>query len=149
LARGFARQKLDFAFDSPAVAAQATIFPDHSVAWNHDGDWIGGAGAIRGPQLASDLSIRSGTAVRYGTQRCPDATLKGGGANVDRQVEMRLAAVEMPYQDAGPFAQRFVIALDPCSALFAPEDGHQRLIRVTDADGAHAFLGSTDQEPAQ
>src|SRR5579863_5923183 len=88
------------AVDPPAVSAHTSIFPNHAVTRNRHSHGIRRARTGYGTDRArladglGHLTVRFGDPERDRLQVRPDATLKCGGADVERQwrIEIHLLA---------------------------------------------------------
>src|SRR5688572_11213886 len=104
--------------ETAAVSGKAPVRTDDSVAGNDDGYRVG---AIRGAysahggcrtDRARDISIRRGRAGGDGSQRLPDALLKGGAVKLDRQgVQRSQISCEVRFERADR-ARRILTPLD-------------------------------------
>jgi hypothetical protein len=78
---------------TPGIARKRPIIADDTVTGNRHSKVIGGASACHSADrfgrtnAAGDLCIRDGLARRNLLQGSPDPLLKGGAANVERQVK--------------------------------------------------------------
>src|SRR5579875_2400122 len=107
-----------FALGSPAIPPQAAIFAHNAMAGNEQWDGILLASLCHGPaglwltNRAGDSAVRARLAVGDSAQFFPNAPLKGGSANIHRQVQVRLLACKMIYHRLQPGAQAFSILAD-------------------------------------
>src|SRR6266568_6812697 len=82
------KQRL-FAFDSPAVPAQASVLPHNTMAGDQNRRRIRGAGAghgalaFRKSNAAGESAVTSRAAPRNLLQRFPNPALKSGGLDVE------------------------------------------------------------------
>src|SRR5918992_6210939 len=82
--------------EAPAIAAQALIFTNDSVTWNHQRYRVRGTrSGDRSHRLwlahcTGNLRIRFRLTVRYGAEVFPNLPLKRRRSNVQRQIESRL-----------------------------------------------------------
>ena len=120
------------AFDAPAVAAQALVRPDDAVAGNHQRDRVSGAGIGHGAAGAGladgggDLAVAARLAGGNGLQFAPDLQLKGGRAQVQRQIDIRLPAFQVGDNPPRPEAKAIVIAQALGSGEFRGQIVNQR-----------------------
>src|SRR5215469_3034320 len=116
LAFGF--QNAALALRAPAVTAIAAVFAHHAVAWDRESDGIGRAGAGYGADGggASDggshFGVRFGGASRDGAEVLPDQALKGGRADVEREIDAFAAPGEVLGELRRPCGYGAIIALD-------------------------------------
>ena len=89
----FQLEQLLFAFDSPAITGEFAVAGDDTMAGNDDGDGVGGAcagdGTDRGglADVGGNPRVAAGFAARNAAESFPDAHLKGGGAEIEREIE--------------------------------------------------------------
>src|SRR5262245_54267019 len=94
-ASGFALQEPPLALRAQAVAAELAVAADDAVAGYDERHWVGGAGMANGAlgvRLTNgvrDLAVAAGLAKRNPAQFLPYTALEGGGADIERQVDVR------------------------------------------------------------
>jgi len=87
----FSVQEGLFSLDAPAISGQGTVGADDAVAGDDDGDGVGGAGGGNGASggwstdLGGEAAVGGGCAEGKGLQGGPDALLKAGAVNVQRE----------------------------------------------------------------
>src|SRR3954470_13777017 len=90
--RFFVRKQLLLAWNAPAVTAHRSVGSNHSMARNQEGDGVGGtctrhSARSRGStDLPGHLLIGPRFPAWDGPELAPDTPLKGGGADVKRQL---------------------------------------------------------------
>ena len=118
LSLAFLLQQSPLPVNTPAMPAQAPVSTDDAVTRDHNGDWIRGAGSgnrASRRRLANGrryFAIRAGSAVWDCLQFAPNAHLKGGGPNIQRQIQLRLSAFQMLHYIVGPSAKRSIALND-------------------------------------
>src|SRR5690606_17113395 len=86
-------EKIALAFNAPAIAGKTAIIAHHAVAWDRDGDLVGGAGLRHSPHRFRSADAFGNFGVthcftdRNFSQGLPDPLLECGSLQVERQVE--------------------------------------------------------------
>jgi hypothetical protein len=132
-----------FQGEAAAVADEVAGRTDDAVARDYDRNRIGaiggadGADGFGGTDGFGDLQVASGLPVRNAFELAPDAGLEGGALEVEHEVEMAQAGVEIGGQLACGFAgDRVGIVPFAFDGLRKPEmDGAETQITCNQADG--------------
>src|SRR4051812_44841036 len=137
----------------PGVAAEAAVGAHGAMAWHHQRDGVGAAGAAdrahRGRRAdgARDFRIGARLAARDASQLFPHATLEDGAADVDRQ------AREAAFAGDEAADLRFHVRQGRFAQLRLAELAGEQLRQLpgigAELDGANAILGGRDQHDAE
>jgi hypothetical protein len=144
-----------FAFEAPAVAGEAAVFADDAVARDNDGDGIGGAGAGDGADglgmadAACDFGVRAGLAAGNAPELFPDAALKGGSADIERNFTVGGAGAQASDHGPGPDSDAAGIFAELGAREIARQLAEELGIGFSEHDGADAARGSSDEKAAE
>ena len=122
---------------------------------DHQRDGVGGASACHGSccgrpaDRGGDLPVGARAANRDRLQRAPDLLLKRGRPNVQRQVEVRLRAVQVAHQRRHRRAQSRIVPRHRRGGEFAGELRFQRRGRVAEPDRAQPLCRARHQQPTE
>src|SRR5579862_5156080 len=122
---------------------------------NNNGNGIRRASASHGPRgagladLARNVVVRTRATSGDGLQCLPNAALKCGGLDIQRQLEVRALTAQVPDQLAHPSRNARRIAAYSRLRIFAPQRRCERSVGVAEIDRGNAALRTGDQEPPE
>jgi len=144
-----------FAGEAPAIAGEAAVLGDDAVAGDDDGNGIGGAGASDGADgfLASDgagdLAVGARGTPGDAAEFFPDAALKSGGLDVEREIAMGLFAAKMAEDFADPGGESGDVGANLGARIFAGERGLELRLGIAEIDGADSAGCAGDEYVAE
>src|SRR6185503_1500895 len=156
--RSVARLPLEqraLALDTPAVTRQATVAANDAVTRYRDGEHVrrargrDGARGGRRPDSPRELGVARGVAGRNLAHRLPDALLKGGAANIERQFEADLRRLDEADDPRDERLECFVAADEARPRKSILQVTGQSVRIVADRDGADAALALRDENRAE
>src|ERR1051325_98719 len=142
-------------FHSPAVAAQRTIGANDAVTWDQDGNPIRGArprhgaSGARTAKCRRDLSVRISVPWRNSSQHGPDPLLKASAQDIQRHLHVFSSLADVRDDCSDPIAVRLIAWRDLRVRKIAAQTVHQRVIGLTERDGANATLRRSNEESAE
>src|ERR1022692_746975 len=143
------------ALDAPAVTAQLAILSDYAVARDRDCDSVGGAGPCYGSgrRRHADLfgygAIGTGFSAWDLLQGLPNAALKRGRSNIQRERGIGFASLKQASQIHPPLGHSGIVAAAGGEGEFAHQALLELAIVVGELDGTDAFVGGGDEHASQ
>src|SRR5262245_37917511 len=153
--RRLPRQQCTLALNSPSIAGEPAIAPDHAMAWNRHRQRVGRAGLrncarrTRLPDALRELRVARGCTSRDSADRVPYPFLKRGPAHIERQIKTLPWCLNKPDHLGHKLLKCAITAqeLRLRKAILQPTD--EPVWIVAELDRTYALVGRSHQDRAK